>query len=91
MASRRQDDHTAPFVGLLGMSDPSSKLALVPRRDRTAGTARVDAIGLTVDVGEHRIRTSGIAGEAWQSVHFDERLKAGAQVYVGALAHVIAD
>jgi hypothetical protein len=74
--------------GLLGMSDPSSKQALVPQPDRSSATVPVERIGLTIDLGEDRVETDGVAWEPWQRVVYEERLKAGIQVYVDALYEV---
>jgi hypothetical protein len=74
--------------GLLGMSDPSSKQALVPRPDRSSTTVPVGRINLTIDLGEDRFDTDGISWEPWQRVFYEERLKAGIQAYVDALYEV---
>jgi len=74
--------------GLLGMADPSSKLALVPRPDHTAATVPVDHIGLTVYLGDRRIDTGGITWQSWQDVRYRERVKDGAQTYVDAVTAV---
>jgi hypothetical protein len=74
--------------GMLGLADPSSKQALVPHADGTATTVAVERIGLTVDAGDRRIDTSGIAWEPWQEPHYRERVKAGAQAYVDAVVEV---
>ena len=90
-ATWHTDGHTIvlriPWA-LLGLADPSSKQALVPLPDRTGETAAVDRIGLTVDVGDQRTRTTGITWEPWQRPSFDERIKTGVQVYVDALHEV---
>lgn len=70
--------------GLLGMADPSSKQALLPE-DGAATTVDVDRIGLTVDVGELRVETDGIAWEPWNEPRSEERMKVGMQVFVDAL------
>lgn len=74
--------------GLLGMADPSSKRALVIRPDRTATTTTVERIGLTVHLGDRRIDTEGIGWEPWNAVEYRERVKAGVQPLVDAIAEV---
>jgi hypothetical protein len=64
--------------GLIGLSDPSSKLRLRPKPDGTMSTEPIERIGINV-VGPKGFvaKTNGYGWEAWNRVTWHERKKAG--------------
>lgn len=64
--------------GLIGLSDPSSKLRLRPNVDGTMSSEPIDRIGINI-VGPKGIvaKTKGYGWEAWNRVTWHERKKAG--------------
>ena len=64
--------------GLIGLSDPSSKLRLRPQTDGTMRSEPIEQIGITV-VGPRGVvaKTAGYGWEAWNHVTWHERKKAG--------------
>ncbi len=77
----------------LGIVDPSSHRALVPRLRAgrpVATTVPVKAVGLRVVSPTERTATADLAWDGWNVVHPSERLKAGVQTYEQALRDVYA-
>jgi hypothetical protein len=77
----------------LGVVDPSSHRALVPRlRNGTpvATTVRVPHIGLTVVSPVDGTAGAELAWDGWNVVHPTERPKAGVDAYAEALRDVSA-
>jgi hypothetical protein len=75
----------------IGFSDPSSLQALrVNPSDRTITTETVQRVGLSVALGSRLYPTKGYGWDPWQEITWQERLKAGVEVYQRALAEVIA-
>lgn len=70
---------------MLGLADPSSHTAVVPVDGQPQGVP-VDGIRLVVDVGEGPTAAGRITWEGWQRAEYRERVKAGAQDVVDALA-----
>ena len=64
--------------GLIGLSDPSSKLRLRPKADGTMSSEPIERIGINI-VGPKGVvaKTSGYGWEAWNRVTWHERRKAG--------------
>ncbi len=64
--------------GLIGLSDPSSKLRLRPKPDGTMSSEPIERIGINI-VGPKGVvaKTSGYSWEAWNRVTWHERKKAG--------------
>ena len=64
--------------GMIGLSDPSSKLRLRPKADGTMASEPIERIGITI-VGPKGVvaKTSGYGWEAWNRVTWHERKKAG--------------
>jgi hypothetical protein len=64
--------------GMIGLSDPSSKLRLRPKADGTMTSESIERIGITI-VGPKGVvaTTSGYGWEAWNRVTWHERKKAG--------------
>jgi hypothetical protein len=76
----------------LGIVDPSSRRALVPRMrggTPTATTVPVERIGLRVVSADGAARAS-LAWDGWNVVHATERVKAGSEAYAEALEEVDA-
>jgi hypothetical protein len=71
----------------LGLADPSSKRALVPRSNRTATTAPVARIRLAVEA-DRAVATADLTWDAWDRVEYTERLKVGHGQLVDALRDV---
>jgi hypothetical protein len=77
----------------LGIVDPSSRTALVPRvRDgrAVATTVPVQAVGLRVRSTRDGTARAELTWEGWNVVHPTERLKAGVETYARALRDVEA-
>ena len=77
----------------LGIVDPSSHRALVPRLRAgrpVATTVPVKAVGLRVVSPTEGTATADLAWDGWNVVHPSERLKAGVQTYEQALRDVYA-
>jgi hypothetical protein len=75
----------------LGIVDPSSRKALVPRlRDGrlVASTVPVRAVGLRVLSSEDGEAQASLTWDGWNAVRATERLKAGASVFARALREV---
>ncbi len=70
---------------LIGFADPSSRRALVVRRDGTLTTSPVDRVGLRVAVGRELADSSGYSWDPWQTVGWHEREKAGLGVFSAAV------
>jgi hypothetical protein len=64
--------------GLIGLSDPSSKLRLRPKADGTMSTEPIERIGINI-IGPKGVvaKTNGYGWEAWNRVTWHERKKAG--------------
>jgi hypothetical protein len=64
--------------GLIGLSDPSSKLRLRPKADGTMSSEPIERIGINI-IGPKGVvaKTNGYAWEAWNRVTWHERKKAG--------------
>jgi hypothetical protein len=73
-----------PFA-LIGFADPSSRRALVVRRDGTVSTAAVARVGIDVAVGREVATTNGYSWDPWQVVAWHERQKAGIGVLAAAV------
>ena len=71
--------------GLLGVSDPSSRSALVPHGD-TASSVAVRRIAVAGELGTRRFTTAGLTWDPWQVPAHVERLKPGVASLVRALA-----
>ena len=71
----------------LGLSDPSSRTALV-LEDGRATTVKVDRIGVDVVAAGKRIATKGFTWQPWQRTFSQLRVKAGVQAFVDAVADV---
>jgi hypothetical protein len=64
--------------GMIGLSDPSSKLRLRPKPDGTMSSEPIERIGINVVGPKGEVaKTSGYAWEAWNRVTWHERKKAG--------------
>jgi len=74
--------------GMIGLSDPSSRAALVVSADGALSTAEVDRVGITVAVGTSGWETAGYAWDPWNSVTWNERPKFGLQVFLDAVTEV---
>src|SRR5262249_45238191 len=77
----------------LGIVDPSSRRALVPRmRDGApaATTVPVPKVGLRVVSPTDGSARASLAWDEWNVVHPTERLKAGSEAYAQALQDVYA-
>jgi hypothetical protein len=72
---------------LIGFADPSSRRALVVRRDGTVSTAAVARVGIDVAVGREMATTNGYSWDPWQVVAWHERQKAG----IGVLADAVRE
>jgi hypothetical protein len=72
---------------MLGLGDPSSKTAVVPRRGKPVAVT-VQDIGVVVDAGPGGRADLRIRWDAWNRAKHAERVKAGAQSFVDALADV---
>ena len=73
---------------LIGFADPSSRQALVVRRDGAVTTSPVDRVGLEVAVGREVSPTSGYSWDPWQTVAWHERQKAGVAEFAAAVRDV---
>ncbi len=62
---------------MVGFSDPSSRRALVVRRDGVITTAPVKRVGITVALGAEVAVTKGYSWDTWNRVKWTEREKAG--------------
>jgi len=62
---------------VVGFSDPSSRSALVVRRNGVVTTAPVERIGITVALGAKAVATRGYSWDKWNRVEWLERPKAG--------------
>lgn len=71
----------------VGLADPSSRQALVVDGG-TAATVPVAGLGLDLVVDGRPVATDGVTWQPWQRTHWRERVKAGAQVFVDAVADV---
>lgn len=69
---------------LIGFSDPSSLQALVVHPDGSLTTSTVARVGIAVAVGGQVSTTHGYAWDAWQTVTWNERLKAGVAAFAVA-------
>ncbi|MDU0313909.1 hypothetical protein RKE38_09445 [Phycicoccus sp. M110.8] len=72
---------------MLGLGDPSSRTAVVPR-DRRPVAVPVQDIGVVVDAGPGGRADLRLRWDTWNRATHTERVKAGAQVFVDALADV---
>lgn len=72
---------------MLGLGDPSSKTAVVPRNGEPVGV-KVQDIGVVVDAGAGGTATARIGWDAWNRARHTERVKAGAQSFIDALVTV---
>jgi hypothetical protein len=72
---------------MLGLADPSSKTAVVPRAGRPAGV-KVDHIGVVVDAGADGTADLRIGWDAWNRATHSERVKAGVQPLIDAFVAV---
>jgi hypothetical protein len=72
---------------MLGLGDPSSKTAVVPVAGRPVAVT-VEDVGVVVDAGPGGRADLRLQWEAWNRATHTERVKAGAQVLVDALADV---
>jgi len=70
---------------LIGFADPSSRRALVVRRNGTLTTSPVGRVGLQVAAGGEVAETAGYAWDPWQTVTWRERRKAGIGVFAAAV------
>lgn len=73
---------------MVGLSDPSSRAALVVSPDGGLSTAEVKRLGITVAIGSTGTETAGYTWEQWNAVTWNERPKAGLQEFVDAVAQV---
>ncbi|RBY77438.1 hypothetical protein DQ239_11200 [Blastococcus sp. TF02-09] len=72
---------------LLGFSDPSSRQALIPSGPR--GTSvDVDRVGVALVLDGERLDLGTFTWEPWNRVYSSERVKAGVQEWVDAVADV---
>jgi hypothetical protein len=71
--------------GLLGLSDPSSRSALVIHGE-TASSVQIQRIGVLGELGSRRFTTAGFTWDPWQVPDYVERLKPGSAPLVEALA-----
>ena len=76
---------------MVGLSDPSSRAALVVGPDGALSTALVERLGITVAVGDAGEDTAGYAWEGWNAVTWRERLKDGVPIFVDAVREVSAE
>ena len=68
--------------GMIGLSDPSSKLVLRPQPDGTMKTAPIERVGVAFAVADGAIvTTSGYPWDAWNVVKWHERKKVGWDLY----------
>jgi hypothetical protein len=73
---------------LIGFADPSSRQALVVRRDGAVTTSLASRVGLEVAVGREVSPTSGYSWDPWQTVAWHERQKAGVAEFAAAVRDV---
>lgn len=73
---------------LLGLADPSSKVALQVRGDGTISAVPIDQVGLTYAGGGTTTGTS-VRWEGWQSVRSNERPKDGLGAFSAAVGDVV--
>ena len=73
---------------MVGMSDPSSRAALVVTGEGELSTSEVERLGITVAVGAEGEETAGYAWEPWNAVSWRERPKAGLEFFVDAVGQV---
>lgn len=73
---------------MIGLSDPSSRAALVVSEDGELTTVEVERLGITVSVGRTGEETAGYAWEPWNSVKWHERPKVGLDLFVEAVEDV---
>ena len=82
----RTDGETLHFRlpwSMLGIGDPSSTTAVVPRNGRPAAVP-VTRIAMLTDLGAEPIATGAIQWAGWQRVEATERVKRGVQPLVDA-------
>jgi len=72
---------------MLGLGDPSSKTAVVPRAGQPVAV-QVDDIGVVVDAGTGGTADLRIRWDAWNRAKHTERVKAGVQPLIDALVAV---
>ncbi|MGZ4744588.1 MAG: hypothetical protein ACXVYS_15390 [Oryzihumus sp.] len=72
---------------MLGLADPSSKTAVVPRGGLPVGVA-VHDIGVDIDAGAGGRAGFQVDWEGWNRVSYTERVKTGVQPFVDALVAV---
>jgi hypothetical protein len=72
----------------LGISDPSSRQALVVAPDGTLSTTGFDRIGITVLVDGAVNETSGYTWEPWSAIEWHERLRVGSDVLAATVREV---
>lgn len=77
--------------GIVGLSDPSSRAALVVAADGRLSTAELERLGITMVVGSNTFETDGYGWEPWNAVTWSERPKVGLQVFVDAVHDVNGD
>ena len=73
---------------MVGLSDPSSRAALVVSNDGSLSTVEVERMGITVAVGQTGEVTNGYAWEPWNAVSWHERPKVGLDLFVAAVEEV---
>jgi hypothetical protein len=72
----------------LGISDPSSRQALVVAPDGTLSTAAFDRIGITLSVDGAVHETSGYTWDPWPAVEWHERLRLGSDQLAATVREV---
>lgn len=73
---------------MVGLSDPSSRAALVVSSDGALSTVEVERMGITVAAGPSGESTNGYAWEPWNAVSWHERPKVGLDLFVAAVEEV---
>lgn len=73
---------------MVGLSDPSSRAALVVSNDGALSTVEVERMGITVAAGQTGEVTNGYAWEPWNAVSWHERPKVGLDLFVAAVEEV---
>ncbi len=64
---------------MLGMSDPSTRSALVVGANGSTATVTIDDLAITVGVGQRRAAEVSYRWEPWRTVQWTERLKPGVE------------
>ena len=73
---------------MIGLSDPSSRAALVVSNGGALSTVEVERMGITVAVGPTGEATNGYAWGPWNAVSWHERPKVGLDLFVAAVEEV---